>query len=199
MRWAGAATGLALVLTAGCSWQSRPSREPNAVDQQLPFQQGVAASGVSPTKSLVTQEVPSGTVLTIHLQVALSSHTAHAEDSFEAVLDEPVVIEGQTVAPLGATVTGRVVTAHASRQLGDPGYLRLTLGNISIGGKQLPLRTSNTFAKAEPNKSHILAVMGSKSALGKPDGGTGPAKSDVAFSPAQQLTFRLPQALSVQN
>jgi hypothetical protein len=152
----------------------------------------------------------------------LSSAASQSGDSFDAVLDEPIVIDGQTVAPRGAAVTGRVVAAKASGRLQDPGYLRLTLTSIEVNGKALPLQTSSIFAKGGSHEKRNLAMIGGGAGAGAliggiagggkgaligsaigAAGGTGTAyatgKKDAGFSAERRLTFRLTQPVPVRG
>ena len=58
--------------------------------------------------------VPAGTAISIRLQSSVSSATAHAGDTFEAVVDEPVVVGGQTV--VAAALKLGVVCLRRARQ-----------------------------------------------------------------------------------
>jgi hypothetical protein len=215
---------LALTLAAGCSRQPgvQASDDDATGDQQAPFQHSSDKSGISPTGSLIPAAIPAGTPITIRLQSQLSSATTQSGETFEAVLDEPIVIQGQTVAPRGAAVTGKVLAAKASGRLQDPGYLRLTLAEISINGKSLPVQTSSIFVKGGSHEKRNLAMIGGGagggaligglagggkgaligSAVGAA-GGTGAAyatgKKDVGFAAERRLTFRLTQPLVIKN
>jgi hypothetical protein len=214
---------LVLTMTAGCSRQPGVQSDENAAtDQQLPFDRAANKDGISPTGSLTPAAIPTGTPVTIRLQSSLSSAASHSGDSFDAVLDEPIVVDGQTVAPRGAEVTGRVVAAKASGRLHDPGYLRLTLTSVSVNGKALPLQTSSIFARGGSLVKRNLAMIGGGTGAGAliggiagggkgaliggaigAAGGTGAAyatgKKDVGFSAERRLTFRLTQAVAVQG
>jgi hypothetical protein len=215
---------IVLTLAAGCSRQpgQQAADENPAGDQQLPFDRASAKKGISPTRSLMPAAIPAGTPITIRLQSSLSSAASRSGDAFEAVLDEPIIVEGQTVAPRGATVTGKVVDAKASGHLQDPGYLRLTLTEISVNGKSLPLQTSSIFVKGGSHEKRNLemigggagggALIGALAGGGKgaligtavgAAGGTGAAyatgKKDVGFAAERRLTFRLTQPLPVRS
>ncbi|MBZ5599831.1 MAG: hypothetical protein LAN83_16080 [Acidobacteriia bacterium] len=215
---------LALALATGCSRQPgvQTSDENAANDQQLPFDRAADKNGISPTGSLTPAAIPAGTPITIRLQSPVSSAESHSGESFDAVLDEPIVIDGQTVASRGAAVTGKVVAAKASGRLQDPGYLRLTLTSISVNGKPLPLQTSSVFVKGGSHEKRNLAMIGGGTGAGAliggiagggkgaligsvigAAGGTGTAyatgKKDVGFSTERRLTFRLTQAVAVQS
>jgi hypothetical protein len=218
-----AALVLVLAWAAGCSRQPgvQGSEENAANEQQLPFDRAADKGGISPTGSITPQGIPAGTPVTIRLQSSLSSAASRSGDSFDAVLDEPIIVDGQTVAPRGAAITGRVVAAKASGHLQDPGYLRLTLTSISVNGKSLPLQTSSLFAKGGSHEKRNLAMIGGGAGAGAliggiagggkgaligsaigAAGGTGTAyatgQKDVGFSAERRLTFRLTQPVSVQ-
>jgi hypothetical protein len=215
---------ITLVLAVACSRQpgQQASDENAAGDQQLPFDRASDKKGISPTASLMPAAIPAGTPITIRLQSSVSSATSHAGDSFEAVLDEPIIVQGQTVAPRGATVTGKVLDAKASGHLQDPGYLRLTVTEISVNGKSLPAQASSIFVKGGSHEKRNLGMIGGGagggaligalagggkgaligSAVGAA-GGTGVAyatgKKDVGFATERRLTFRLVQPLPVRG
>jgi hypothetical protein len=211
------------VLT-GCSHQpGLPAGGENpAGNQSLPFDRASEKSGISPTEKLVPTSIPGGTAITVRLQTPVSSASSAAGDSFDAVLDESLVVGGHLVVPHGAVVTGRVVGARASRRPQDPGYLRLALTAISINGRSYPLPTSSIFVKGGSHDEQKRAMSGGTAAAGAVMGsatgarkgaligtaagaadGTGAAhagrENDVGFRAEHRLTFRLSQPLSLQN
>ena len=214
---------LVLVLGVGCAKQPGvQASDDEASDQSLPFDRASDKGGISPTGSLMPSSIPAGTPITVRLQSSLSSEASRAGDSFEAVLDEPIIIQGQTVAPRGATLTGTVTAAKASGRLQDPGYLKVTLTAISLNGKSLPVQTSSVFAKGGSHEKRNLAMIGGGAGGGAliggiagggkgaligsligAGGGTGAAyatgKKDVSFPAERRLTFRLTQNLALKG
>ena len=189
---------LALTLSAGCSRQATlPATVGNAGSPQtLPFQRAARARGFSPTASLLPAGIPAGTVLAVRIRSVISSATSQAGDSFEAVLDAPIMIQGEILAPSGAAVTGKIMTAKPSGGTGDPGYLRLTLTAISIHGKMLLLQTSSLFTKASAYAGQATPALGTVSQTS----GSAPAedKKDVEYPAGHRLSFRLTEALPLQ-
>jgi hypothetical protein len=173
--------GLGLLLSA-CSGQ--PGFLPPKDDpKSLPFNDSSHSDGISPTLAFTSSSIPAGTVVAIRLRSALSSAGLHSGDPFQAVLDGPLVIQGQTLAPSGTAITGRVLAARASEPHA-PGYLRLTLSTVILNGKAVDVHTSSVFCKG-----------GLREYLNSGSG----AANDVQFSTGRRLTFRLIQPLPLQG
>jgi len=199
---------VALAGMTGCSRQlSVPRSTGTTASSQLPFDRVSDASGVSPTADFTFEGLPAGTEITIRLRSALSSADSRVGNSFEAVLDEPVIIAGKTVAPRGAPVTGSVVDAKTSAGH-DPGYLRMTLASIAMNGRSISLQTSSIFIKAGSYEKRTSVTVdrsqaGDKGAMSEAlvGYGTGTGSSsaaipgDVRFSTGHRFTFRLIQPL----
>src|SRR5213082_1641631 len=210
----------AVLFLAGCGMvSSNPqAATPDPNTSSAPFSSRVeSAMGVKPDVPAIT--IPAGTAIGIRLQNSISSASANSGDHFDAVIDEPVVIDGQVVIPKGANATGRVVAAKSSGRLHDPGYLRLALSSVTVNGKEVPLQTSSIFAKGSSHKTRNAAMIGGGAGAGALIGalagggkgaligsaigagaGTGVAygtgKKDVAFAAERRLTFRLTQPLT---
>ncbi|MFZ1916638.1 MAG: hypothetical protein WAU58_03625 [Terriglobales bacterium] len=173
---------LTLALLPACS---RPPASPNG-QQSLPFDKEPPAS-TSFSQSLIPPTmIPEGTFLTVRLSKPLSSVSAHAGDGFEGAIDEPVVVDQQTLLPRGSKISGRVLDARSADGPRNPGYLRITLVSVNAAGRTVLIDTSSIFAKATPPNDR------------PPAGGTASAPSDVLFTPDRRLTFRLAQAIDLQ-
>ena len=98
---------LIIFMLSGCSRRDTLPlvEESVSADQHLPFDATSDKTGISPTGSLAPAAIPAGTPVTIHLRLSLSSASSRAGDPFEAVLDEPIVVRGHTLAPRGAILS----------------------------------------------------------------------------------------------
>ena len=224
--------GLALLLLAGAGCSKQMAMPANAAlkssdnsDAAAPFankNNEIADQAKSASGSLVPQEVviPSGTAITVRLQNAVSSATSRPGDELEATLDQAIVVDGQTVAPEGAHVIGRVVAARHSGRLTHPGYLRIALSSVNVNGKPVPIQSSSVMVAGASHKRRNFAWIGGGAGGGAligaiASGGTGAligsaigaaggtsaayatGKKDVGFGPERRLTFRLMRPVTI--
>jgi hypothetical protein len=204
------ALGLLVLLAIVISCSGVAPQPPTAADD----------SGAPPFSRNETTEIAKGTPIYVRLQDSLSSATAETGDSFSAVLDEPLSIDGKTLVPEGAEISGRVIATRKSGQLHHAGYLRLTLSSVSMNGKQLPIQTTSVFVEGGSFGNHNVAYMGggigSNSLIGaltgggkvinsnsSGNGGMAAAytsgKNEVGFAADRRIGFRLIQSLNVST
>ncbi len=229
------ATMVLLTLSLLCACRRPPDDKPSGApeSQSLPFDRQPPAGGISPSRILPSRtKLPEGTPIPVRLQTGLSSASAHAGDKFTAIVDEPIIVDGETVVARGTTATGRVLEAKASASFGDssaqggqdgvqgnsgdgsrdsardssrdgssePGYLRIVLVSLNVGGKVVAIETSSIFAKG--------VIREERHASGSiPSDESGTARyaverdkkdKDIEFAIDRHLSFRLAQAVDLQ-
>jgi len=176
------------------------------------------ADSSSPNQVQLT--IPAGTAITIRLQQRLSSASAVPGERFEAVLEEPIVVQDQVLAPVGTLVRGHVVAVVHSGRLHHPGELGLTLDSLLVNQQSVPLATSRVFARGASHKKRNWAWIGGGSGGGALIGalaaggkgaligsGVGAAagtttalltgKKEVTLGSERQLRFRLQHEVSL--
>jgi hypothetical protein len=164
----GILIGGLVLFTGACGRQTSVAPVASGVasspeDDQLPFERAAQKSGISPTSSVIPPgaNLPVGTPISIHLQSTISSAHERAGDRFQGVLDEPIVVNGETLAERGVAVTGRVIEARRVSPPSSPGYLRLVVTSLPILGKSTMIHTSSTFLKgARPAKLNVAPGIG---------------------------------------
>jgi hypothetical protein len=75
-----------------------------------------AAPTVAPT-ALTGPAVPAGTALMVKLESTLATFSNRAGDPFQARVNQPVVVGGTTLIPVGAAIQGRVTKVSEPRRL----------------------------------------------------------------------------------
>ena len=116
-------------------------KAPATIDAGLPFHN--------------SQNLPAGTLLTVRLKHPISTESPGNDGTFEAIVDEPVVVEGNRLVPRGATVSGRVESTRSSNLKRNLGYVRLALDSIHLSGGILPIQTSSLFVRGNSGDAAV--------------------------------------------
>ena len=86
--------------------------------------------------------IPSGTEIEVMLDQALSSETANVEDRFEASTVAAIQVNGRTVIPAGATLSGIVSEVRSNKRMRKDGFLKLEFNTLTPdGGQPLQIRS----------------------------------------------------------
>ena len=153
--------------------------KPAVAKGEMPKVTPVSAKATQPTGPVIT--VPKGTQITAVVDQTLRSTKTHEGDTFAASLAAPVKIDGKTVLPKGAHVTGKVV--HVKKD-----ELKVQLASVTLHGKSYDLET-NTRRPSDKVKIKSSAKNTDKSKEKKADNSTLTAKTE--------LTFKLSKPVSV--
>jgi hypothetical protein len=190
---------LVMLGAVGCSRPDGVSTDESTVQaaHHAPFQDdGIksddtaesATSGESNAESTGSQEnlpfhesqnLPAGTLVTVRLKNPLYAANLDSNGSFEAVVVEAVVIEGNTLIPRGASVAGKIESARTSKVKPDRGYVRLALQSVQVGGRNVLVQTASLFARQAPSNDH--------------------AESLAYVEKGRRLTFRLTNTVYTAN
>jgi hypothetical protein len=150
--------------------------------QKLPFDRE-PSKGTTPTQSLIPPpRIPEGTSLTVRLSHPISSAVARPGESLDCSLDDPVIIDEQTLIPRGSQIKGRILDAKPSSGADDPGYLRIALVSVDVRGTILPIDSSSIFSKAPAHPDHLPPHF----------------PNDTLIPSDRRLTFRLARAIDLQ-
>ena len=160
-----------------------------------------------------------GTRIRVRLAEPLSSDRNRAGDTFRAVVDSPVVVNGAVVAPAGANVFGRIADARKAPLLGGRADLTLTLTDITTadghlariatdGVQQVGARSGIVNTAKMATGAAIGAVTGALDGAAAGAGISAPLRNDVtngffatkrtvAFPAGTQVVFSLTAPLNV--
>jgi hypothetical protein len=134
-----------------------------------------AANKAAQPTAMVT--VPKGTAISTTVGQTLATDKSKVGDTFAATLNTPIQVEGKTVIPKGAKVTGRVVKVKKNE-------LRVTLASVVIHGKSYDLETNSVAGSKNQAKATAKDTDKAKTKA--------KANKDVTLLAAKsQLTFKL--------
>ncbi|MGB9604733.1 MAG: hypothetical protein ACP5U2_07520 [Bryobacteraceae bacterium] len=111
-------------------------------------------------------EIPAGTALVVRMIDSVDSEKARPGQTFRASLDEPVVINGQTIIPRGANVLTRLVEIKDPSKLTGGGQLTLDLDSITVGGRTIPVVAGEVTQAGRSRTGESAKVIGGTAALG---------------------------------
>lgn len=106
--------------------------------------------------SLNAATIPSGTMLSVQTVSSVSSQDAVGK-TFEAKLDQDVVVNGSVQLKAGTKAFGRIKSSRANPRKSEP--LTLELTSISVNGRNLAVKT-NSFEPGSPPRTARQARYG---------------------------------------
>ncbi len=203
---------------------SQPEQAPRAVDQPqnvvrtVEKQEEVPEVAKVQTARIVT--IPSGTAVQVRLAEGLDSSVNKTGDSFEAILDQDIEIDGLIVARRGSIAEGTLSNVEQSGRVEGRAAMSLKLINLVIEDQSYPLQTETLSYVAESTKKSdatkvgigagIGAVIGAIAGGGKGaaigaavGGGAGGATvlatrgKEIVFEPEQKFGFVLSEDIAV--
>lgn len=194
----GLAVAVACFMTvAGCSGQQdeqatnqpRKANRPSKAAPKSAAAKPAVARGEMPRATLVSAKapptvpvvtVPKGTQLTAVVDQTLHSTKTHEGDTFAASLAAPVKVDGKTVLPKGAHVTGKVV--HVKKN-----ELKVELASVTLHGRSYDLQT-NTRRPSDKLKTKTSDKNADKSKEKKNDNSVLGARTELTFKLSRPVT-----------
>ncbi len=115
--------------------------------------------------------VPTGTTIPVRVTQTLDSATTQEGDAFSGVVASDVVIDGATVIPAGATVSGQVDTVHEAAHFKGSSLLTVSLATLSRRGDRLPITTDPYTVQGKGRGTNTAEKVGGGAAVGAIIGG----------------------------
>lgn len=159
-------SALALVAVAVQGVPTAPAAPALAVEQQAndPVQPGatLAAPSVSAAAAII---LPRDTPIHLMTLTEVTTKTDTIGHRFKLRVNQPVVIGGATVIPVGALAWGEVTTADSSGNLGKAGSLTARLLYVEYAGQKIPI-SGDTSAKGRTGTAETVVGVLSLGLLG---------------------------------
>lgn len=189
-------TALSMLLCSGVSCLSAQQNQPGEVQatiqqqnpqDQAPPNQAPPDQGppnqAAPNQAVppATLTLPAGTIIRVRSDEWLSSDRNLPGDTFSAVLEQPIVVDGWVVARRGQAETGTVSVAKKAGHGNGTSQLGVQLGELTlVDGQQVPLQTQMLQTTAGTSHGRDAATVGTTTGVGAAigaiaEGGTGAA------------------------
>ena len=116
------------------SQQNKPSaavvrdgaaRQTPAVTPSYPETQTATANSCAAKLSDDNADLPTGTAIKMKLETPLSSRNSKEGDGFSGRVTEDVVVNGRTIIPVGASVSGRLLRVSDPRRVAGVGSIQM--------------------------------------------------------------------------
>ena len=131
-----------------------------------------------------TITVPDNTVLDVTLDTALASDTSRVEQRVDGTLASPVVIDGTTAIPSGATLTGHVTHVDDSDKVKGRAELSFRFTRVTAGAVTYDIDTKPLSYVAESTKKDDAVKIGVGAAAGAVIGAITGGKKGAAIGSA---------------
>lgn len=211
--------GVLAVAVLAAAMIVRPGESVSADEQQKAASQGSLFSRLTAPRR-ETAVLPEGTSIPVRLSQGISTEKNNAGDRFSATLDAPLIVNGKTLAPRGAEVSGILTQVADAGRVEGRASLTMVLRDLVIEGDDYSLTTQPLTLIARSTKKRDAAVIGGSAAAGAligaiAGGGKGAAigagvgggsgtgyvlatkGEPVAYGPEARFTFRLSEPLEL--
>jgi len=137
-----------------------------------------------PAAVVRTITVPDNTVMDVSLGTALASDTSRVEERVRGTLASPVVIDGATVIPSGATLSGHVTHVDDSDKVKGRAELSFRFTRLTTGAVTYDIDTKPLYYVAENTKKDDAVKIGAGAAAGAVIGAITGGKKGAAIGTA---------------
>jgi len=123
------------------------------------------------SESRTSLSIPSGTVLKVRMIDSVDSETSQLGQTFQASLDDPIMVDGQTAVPRGADIVAKLVEDKQSGKITGRTELTLDLVSMRVNGRMVDLTTQEVTTSSGSRGAKSTKVIGGAAAVGAVLGG----------------------------
>jgi len=110
--------------------------------------------------------IPAGTTITVRMIDGVNSEQSRLGQTYRASVDEPVLLDGQTVIPRGADAITKLVEDKDSGKIEGRTVLTLVLQQVTVNGRTIDLTSGDVSRASGSRGSKSAKVIGGTAALG---------------------------------
>jgi hypothetical protein len=115
--------------------------------------------------------VPAGTAINVRLTEGIDVDASQAGQTFKAVVDDPVMLNGSIVIPRGASAVVQAAKVEQSGKMKGSDKISLKLNAIGFGGRVYEVATGYVEAKGKGEGKRTTRKIGGGAGLGAIVGG----------------------------
>ena len=159
---------------------------------------------VAAAPSAAAATIPAGTLITIRMIDSIDTDVTGAGERFRASIDDPVVVNGQTIVARGADATVQVMRVEQAGRISGSDEVAMKLYDITIGGRTYEASTEYAEIKGEGQGRQTAKTTAVTTGVGAVIGGIfgggrgaaigagAGAATGVAVSATRGKTLRIP-------
>lgn len=179
-------------LCAACGGGATPANQAATADQGTT---GTTAPAAAQKPEYREVTLPVGTTLSLSMKSEVASDASRVEQPVHAELRAPLRVNGETVIPAGADVSGVVTEAQESGRVKGRARLGFRFTSLRAGGETYEIKTANIAREARATKGkdarNVAIGAGAGAALGAILGGGGGAVKGAAIGGAGGVGYDL--------
>lgn len=111
-------------------------------------------------------EVPAGTPIVVRMVDEVNSERDNLGQTYRASVDQPVIVNGQTVIPRGSDTIATLINARQSGKIEGRTVLTLDLKTITINGRNYDIVTTGLSQASGSRGERSAKVIGGTAAVG---------------------------------
>jgi hypothetical protein len=154
------------------------------------FSSGVETAEKYLAEAPTSITAPAGTRLVIRTTDEVDSRRHGAGHRFRGQLEGAIVIDGETVAPRGTFVHGRITQASQAGRVAGSSELVVEFTDIMLDDQLLPIRTGDLSAQAGGEAGRTIGRTARSAAIGGLIGGRSGARTGAAVGAGASLITR---------
>lgn len=141
-----------------------PAPAPRPQRRETLMRPDPATTAAAPARTPV--ELPAGTNVVIRMIDGVDSEVNRVGQTFQASLDEPILLNGETVVQRGADVVVKLVDQKESGKLTGKAELTLDLVSMRVDGRMVDINTQSVSQSSASRGARTAKVAGGTAALG---------------------------------
>ena len=146
------------------------ARKPAPPPPPPPPPAAAPAAAAAPPKPRPIQ-VPAGTKLNVRLVDGIDVDASQTGQTFKAIVDDPVMMNGAIVIPRGATTTLQAAKVEQSGKMKGSDKITLKMNSLAFGGMSYPVVTEYVETKGKGEGKKTGRKVGGGAGLGAIVGG----------------------------